>query len=386
MATASDAFSSSNRAPQGKADDDFGDFFEKLDLHDEEFEDVVVEEEAPELLEEIRWLALARVHTTKNFSQSAFFKDMRTAWNTTQPVRFRPIGSHLFVVQASCLGDWDRIMSDGPWLFRNMAVLLEPYDGFTDADEVPMVHMPIWLQIHKLPDGYCREDLIGKLLRSAGQILETRITGNSRGDYVRVRVKHDITKPLTKFVSIVKGMNRKVYAVRYEKLAKFCNACGIIGHDHKECGTGIFAEKDLKFGNYLYADSPSRTRSDWEPNRGDRRFGSGAQIPPTTQENKVDNELKDTASSPIKISMIRDMEVEKSSRKRLNMEEDLLGTKAASVHTPQGELLLLTDGQEGDAEVSPSSSNSSKRSKMEGDKSNSGNFSAGSRSEHRQSQ
>ena len=67
-------------------------------------------------------------------------------------------------------------MSQGPWLFRNMAVLLTPYDGFANAEEVPIVHMPIWLQIHKLPDGYSRQDLIAKLLRSAGEVLETRIT------------------------------------------------------------------------------------------------------------------------------------------------------------------------------------------------------------------
>ncbi|KAE8813401.1 hypothetical protein D1007_09398 [Hordeum vulgare] len=108
---------------QGK-DDDLGDFFEKLDLHEDEFDDVVVEEEAPELLEEIRWIALARVHTPKLFSQTAFYKDMRAAWNCSQQVRFRPIGPNLFVVQVYCLGDWDRIMQQGPWLFSNMAVMI----------------------------------------------------------------------------------------------------------------------------------------------------------------------------------------------------------------------------------------------------------------------
>ncbi|KAE8810083.1 hypothetical protein D1007_13145 [Hordeum vulgare] len=205
---------------QGK-DDDLGDFFGKLDLHEDEFDDVVVEEEAPELLEEIRWIALARVHTPKLFSQTAFYKDMRAAWNCSQQVRFRPIGPNLFVVQVYCLGDWDRIMQQGPWLFSNMAVMIAPYDGFTRAENVPMFNMPIWLQIHKLLDGYCRHDLIVKLLRSAGEVLETRINGNSRGDYVRVRINHDIRKPLTKFVSIVKDKMRHIFAVRYEKLARF---------------------------------------------------------------------------------------------------------------------------------------------------------------------
>ncbi|KAE8766909.1 hypothetical protein D1007_61800 [Hordeum vulgare] len=231
-----------------------------LDLHEEEFDDVIVEEEAPELADEIPWLALARVQTNKNFSQAAFFKDTRAAWNTVKPVRCRPIGANLFVIQAHCLGDWDRIMSPGPWLFRNMAMIFAPYDGYSEATDVPMVHMPIWLQIHKLPNGYCRADVVEKLLRSSREILETRIARNSRGDYIRVRVKHDVTRPLTKFVSIVKGKVRTVYAVRYEKLARFCKACVIIGHDHKECGNGVHEERDLKFGDYLYADPRGSSR------------------------------------------------------------------------------------------------------------------------------
>ncbi|KAE8776166.1 mechanosensitive ion channel protein 2, chloroplastic-like [Hordeum vulgare] len=85
MASAPDAFTSTNLGSQSRQDEDLGDFFEKLDLREDEFDDVIVEEEAPELADEIPWLALARVQTNKNFSQAAFFKDMRAAWNTAKP-------------------------------------------------------------------------------------------------------------------------------------------------------------------------------------------------------------------------------------------------------------------------------------------------------------
>ncbi|KAI4995802.1 hypothetical protein ZWY2020_037890 [Hordeum vulgare] len=375
MVAASDAFSTTNLGNQDRTHDDLGDFFEKMDLHEEEFDDVVVEEEAPELIEEIPWLALARVQTMKNFSQPAFFKDMRAAWNTAKPVRFRPIGANMFVVQAHCLGDWDRIMSQGPWMFRNMAVVLAPYDGYSEAGEVPMVHMPIWLQIHKLSDGYCREDIIAKLLRSAGQIMETRIAGNSRGDYIRVRVKHDIRKSLTKFVSIVKEKFQKVYAVRYEKLARFCRACGIIGHEHKECGNGVYSEKDLKFGDYLYAGPPAKFRPEWDTGRADKNIPDihAAKASAWKGETNIDGELKDTASSPIKQSLPLAMDVDKSARKRLIMDDE-------RVRAPNQakELLLLTDGKEDPRMVSPTTSSGSKRANQDCDQTDSGNFSAGS--------
>ncbi|KAI4998449.1 hypothetical protein ZWY2020_053791 [Hordeum vulgare] len=388
MVSASDAFSSTNRGSQGK-DDDLGDFFDKLDLQEEEFEDVVVEEEAPELLNEIRWIALARVQTTKTFSQAAFYKDMRAAWNCSRAVRFRPIGPNLFVIQVYCLGDWDRIMDQGPWLFRNMAVLLTQYDGFTKAEEVPILYMPIWLQIHKLPYGYCRHELIVKLLRSAGEVLETRINGNSRGDYVRVRVRHDIRRPLTRFVSIVKGKNRSVYAVRYEKLARFCSVCGIIGHEHKECGNGVFEEKDLKFGDYLYAEPPGRVRQDWEGNRSGKKSNADLSTPkPAARkaEGLGDGELKDTASSPHKPSQPIDMDLDKTSRKRLNMEEGVVTPQEEGLSIPAGGRLLSTDGKETGEATPPSNSSGGKRAKLAGEKSTSKNLSAGSQAERRQSQ
>ena len=100
------------------------------------------------------------------------------------------------------------------------------------------------------------------LLRNSGKILEMRLNGNTRGDYVIIRVRHDVRDPLTKFASIVRGKERQVFLVCYEKLARFCSICGIIGHEFKECGTGIHEEKSKKYGAWLYADGPNKPRPD----------------------------------------------------------------------------------------------------------------------------
>ncbi|KAE8818794.1 hypothetical protein D1007_03392 [Hordeum vulgare] len=313
MAAASDEFSSTDLDSQGK-DKDLGDFFDKLDLHEEEFDDVVVEEEAPELLEDVRWVALARVHTSKIFSQSAFYKDMRAAWNCSQQVRFRPIGPNLFVVQVYCLGDWDRVMQHGPWVFRNMVGILAPYDGFTKAKEVPIVFMPIWLQIHKLPDGYCRHALIVKLLRNAGDVLETRINGNSGG------------------------------------------------HDHKECGIGVFEEKDLKYGAYLYADHPPRGRPEREAQSGNTA-NINPSAKPVTSKDVSGAKGESKASSPSKNTQQTDMDLDKSSRKRLNGSDGDVTPRGVGSPSPKGKVLLITDDQGADDQVEPCDTVGSKRAK-----------------------
>jgi hypothetical protein len=42
---------------------------------------------------------------------------MLAAWNPAREVTFHAVETNLFVLQAFCLGDWNKIMQEGPWLF-----------------------------------------------------------------------------------------------------------------------------------------------------------------------------------------------------------------------------------------------------------------------------
>jgi hypothetical protein len=50
----------------------------------------------------VKWLAAAKVLTNKSFSME---------------VTFHAVEANLFVLQAFCLGDWNKITQEGPWLF-----------------------------------------------------------------------------------------------------------------------------------------------------------------------------------------------------------------------------------------------------------------------------
>ena len=53
---------------------------EDLGLKEEDLDDVVFnEQEAPP--EEPRWIAIAKVNTSKSYSQTWFYRNMRVAWD-----------------------------------------------------------------------------------------------------------------------------------------------------------------------------------------------------------------------------------------------------------------------------------------------------------------
>ena len=89
----------------------------ELGLREEDLDDVVFDEkEAPEGV--ARWIALAKVHSAKTYSQYWFFRNMRSAWDLAQEVTFKPLEDNIYMLQFSCLGDWERVTQEGPWHFR----------------------------------------------------------------------------------------------------------------------------------------------------------------------------------------------------------------------------------------------------------------------------
>ena len=68
MEPPADALSGTSAGGGSHGTPDLGDFMEQLNLEGEDFDDLVIDEADPEINDNVRWLALARVHTDKSFS------------------------------------------------------------------------------------------------------------------------------------------------------------------------------------------------------------------------------------------------------------------------------------------------------------------------------
>lgn len=241
----------SSASASGEAMDETERMMKELGLKEDDLQDVVVEDgDIP--AEAARWMAVARVHTPKSYSQFWFYRNMRVAWDLAQEVKFRPLEDNLYTLQFSCLGDWERVMEDGPWAFKGKTVVIEPYDGYTRPSSLKLDKIEIWIQIHDLPDLFFH--LIKSLASTVGEFIYAEQKSHDfEGNFYRVRVKIDVTKPLKNAVSLVIKKKREIFIVKYERLPDWCAVCGMLGHLHKECGDGVHAPSALVFKN-LRAD------------------------------------------------------------------------------------------------------------------------------------
>ena len=263
----------SNAASATAEVDDVEAMMRELGLTEEDLDDVIFDEkQAP--AEGPRWIMLARVNTTKTYSQTWFYRNMRSAWDAAQEVKFKPLEENLYTVQFSCLGDWERVINDGPWNFRGDAVVMARYDGISKPSTVKLETIDIWIQIHDLPDLYAH--LITPLAAKVGEVLFTEpLSHDFIGNFYRVWVRINVSKPLKNAVSMVREGKRQIYRVKYEKLPDWCAVCGRLGHLYKEHGNGIHPPSALVFKD-LRASWVMRTGrgpGGGRGNRGGRRGG-----------------------------------------------------------------------------------------------------------------
>lgn len=327
-----------------KDDLDVNDLLRKLHLSEAEQDDVVIAQEVREKLPEVKWMAAARLLTTKKFSVTSLETTMRSAWNPAKEVTFRSIEKNCFVIQAFCLGDWKKIMEEGPWLFRGHALMLEEFDGSTTVPSVIPNRVIAWIQIHKLPHLYRTEAILNLLAAKVGEVkeVEMRAVNTRSGDFHRARVFLPADRALVRVVSLApEGKERIFLQIKYEKLPRFCGHCGFMGHNVLECGTGEHAAEDLQFGDWMvasgdtwrpgtprlrsYVSDGGRGEQGYNParsGRGGRTSTRGRGRVPVWREkenpmssnsgsrkrtssdvdvgNKEDQETDDTATSPIK--------------------------------------------------------------------------------------
>ncbi|KAK8688411.1 hypothetical protein V6N13_087178 [Hibiscus sabdariffa] len=149
------------------------------------------------------------------------------------------LGPNMFLFKFKKEEDKDFVLGRCPWSFDGELLALKPYDS--KAGET-----------------------IGS---SFGKYIATdlRDANGCMGEYLRVRVEIDCSKPLKRCTAM--GRNKKtgqprICMAKYERLPRFCFWCGVIGHEYQLCPTMPTENKDpFQFEDWLRVEHPKAVDS-----------------------------------------------------------------------------------------------------------------------------
>nr|KYP64441.1 Uncharacterized protein At4g02000 family [Cajanus cajan] len=184
-------------------------------------------------------LSLVGRFLTERTIRTMIMKDrMASIWRPVKGVSISEIQTNIFLFQFFHILDFNRIYEGGPWSFDNNMLILSKIHRGEIPTEVPLFHIPVWVQVHNLPAGFMSQE-VGKLLGNAiGEYLAYDEKHNTSfwKAYMRIRVNLDIRKPILKEKKIKNpGEEWKTVNFKYERLGQFCYFCGFLGHNDSFC-------------------------------------------------------------------------------------------------------------------------------------------------------
>jgi 14-3-3 protein epsilon len=163
---------------------------------------------------------------------------MADLWKPVKGVTIKEATHGKFLFHFAHPLDMEAVLNGGPWTFDNNRLLLEQVQIGMQIDNIPLVHTNLWVQIHNLPMGLMKESVGVKLANYIGSYVEydKNNTSSFWRQYMRVRVKVDVRKPLKKDTKVMNKHGQWCTVnFKYEKLGVFCFVCGIMGHAENKC-------------------------------------------------------------------------------------------------------------------------------------------------------
>lgn len=230
----------------------------ELDIENEENEELVFDEGVEEECNRFELCLVGRFLTEKNINERAMKSKLADLWKPAMGISIKNTKEGLYLFQFYHKDDLNWVVSNGPWTFDNVLLVSSIIKAGEDPVKVPLHEVDFWIQIHNLPVGYMSE-VVGKQLGNFfGSFLEYDARNNSSiwREYMRLKVRIDVRKPLKRKKKIVKKDKSEVMVVcKYEKLGDFCFICGLVSHTERFCKKKLEADVPVvkEWGQWLRA-------------------------------------------------------------------------------------------------------------------------------------
>ena len=166
----------------------------------------------------------AKFFTKRVLSLEAVARTLRLLWRTKKPFHIKELGNHRILFTFEDELDAERILLGAPWSFDKYLVALCRYETDQSIKEIQFNTAAFWVQVHDLPARRMTVAAAEGICQSLGRVIHCSDEDEADGgEFMRVRVELDITKPLSRGRRVRFGPSNEGWvSYRYERLPVFC--------------------------------------------------------------------------------------------------------------------------------------------------------------------
>ncbi|MBA0819144.1 hypothetical protein Gohar_022046 [Gossypium harknessii] len=166
-------------------------------------------------------------------NREAVYRVSKSLWFTKEEVDFVALKEGVVIVNFGCQEDRCRILNLTPWLFDRCLFSMLPFEKGKDFDSYEFWWSPFWLRIYNIPFELLERQMVLDVGNALDELVAIDWRDQNRGltEFVRIKVKINVLKPLRRVVKVLDSEGTEVIGViKYERLPDFYYGCEIIGH------------------------------------------------------------------------------------------------------------------------------------------------------------
>lgn len=125
-----------------------------------------------------------------------------------------------------------------PWSFDKNLVAMKRILRPAEVKGLIFKKVNFWVQVHDLPLGSLNMRIASDIVSLAGAVIPSSGDAEEfeRGNYMRVRISIDITKPLSRGRKVEFDNGEESWvSFKYECLPNLCYWCGCLTHQDQDC-------------------------------------------------------------------------------------------------------------------------------------------------------
>ena len=183
-------------------------------------------------------LLVARFFIGKALNMEAIPRTFKLLWLIKKGFEVHDMGNHQVLFLFSEESDADKVLMGEPWSFNKYLFALKRIWRQMEMKGLEFDSAHFWIQVHDLPFSSLNMRVAWDIVSTAGEVINRGAESEDYegNNFMRVRVKIDVTKPLCRGRKIGLSNGEESWvSFKYEHMPNLCYWCGCLTHYDKEC-------------------------------------------------------------------------------------------------------------------------------------------------------